>query len=254
MIPSLDHLRVVLVEPKNPGNIGSVCRAMKNFRASDLALVNPCDHLADEAKMFAVRGKDILEGATVVTSLRDALRDVHFSIGTTTRVRDTHFPTFLPKDVAERISRIDRASRIAIVFGREDNGLTTDELHQCDIVSTILADENYASLNIAQAAMIYLYEAYQMQVSGNPTFEWRLAKREELDVLYGRIRHLLETIEFPARTTLDDFIVGLKRLLGRTPIEDRDVRILHKMFQEIDFFMEKQKDKKKKSLNLPDGC
>lgn len=251
MTPSLDHLRVVLVEPKNPGNIGSVCRAMKNFHASDLVLVNPCDHLADEAKMFAVRGKDILERAAVVPSLREALLDVHFSIGTTTRVRDTHFPTFLPREVAARIAQIDRSSTIAIVFGREDNGLTTEELHRCDIVSTIPADESYASLNIAQAAMVYLYEAYQVQISGNPTFEWRLASREDIDILYDRIRHLLETIDFPARTTLDDYIVGLKRLLGRTPIEDRDVRILHKLFQEIDFFMEKMK---KKSLNPPNGC
>ncbi len=243
LTPDLRHLRVVLVEPQSPGNIGAVCRAMKNFTASEIVLVNPCDHLADEARMFAVRGKDILERARVVTSLDEALRGTHFSIGTTTRVRDTHFPTFLPKEVGQKIAELDRDQQMAIVFGREDNGLTTEELHRCDIVSTIPADDAYSSLNIAQSAMIYLYEMYQAQLVGNPTFEWRLAKREEIDILYDRIRRLLVTINFPVRTTLDDYIVGLKRILGRTHMEDRDVRILHKIFQEIDFYMEKMKKK-----------
>lgn len=242
--PDLSNLRVVLVEPQYAGNIGAVCRAMKNFGASDLVLVNPCNHLSEEGRMFAVRARDILESARIVPSLREALQDTGWSIGTTTRVRDTHFPTFLPDEIAKRVGQIDRKTRIALVLGREDNGLTTEELHQCSVVSTIPTDERYSSLNISQSALLYLYSLFRAQLDGNPTFEWRLAKENEMDILYDRIRRLLDTIEFPARTTNEDYIIGIRRIFGRTPMEDRDVRILHKLFQEIDFFMEKLKRKK----------
>lgn len=237
--PDLQHIEIILVEPQTPGNIGSTARAMKNFGLSRLKLVQPCDHLSKEARRMAVKSEDILENATLYSQLSDALKGVHFSVATSVRIRDTHFPVFTPAETAEHLHRIARDKSIALVFGREDNGLTTEEIHQCNIQSTIPTHPDQPSVNLSQSVMIFSYEIFKQSLTTNPNFYWDYADPHEVDLFYQRVERLLDRIGFQPKHTMEDFMVTVKRVFGRTPLEDRDVRLLHKIFQEIEFYIGK---------------
>ncbi|NUM81866.1 RNA methyltransferase [bacterium] len=239
----LHHVKIILVEPQTPGNVGAVARAMKNFGLSQLILVNPCDYLSDEARWMAVHAEEILERAKVVTTLEQALEGVALAVATTARKRDTHFPSFTPNETAERIHEVNAKQSVAIVFGRERNGLLNEEIYQCQIQSSIPTFHAHNSLNLSQAVMVYLYELFQATLSGNPNFVWDYAEPSQMETLYARIQKVLELSEFKSRKTIDDFMLGVKRVFGRTPFEDRDVRLFHKIFQEIEFFI-KHRSKK----------
>jgi TrmH family RNA methyltransferase len=241
--PDLQHIRIVLVEPQTPGNVGAVARAMKNFGLSRLSLVNPCDHLSQEARIMAVKSEEVLERAETYSSLSEALKGIHFSVSTTVRIRDTHFPTFTPKEAMVRITEIAHDKSVAIVFGREDNGLTTEEIHLCNIISTISTHPGQASVNLAQSVMIFAYELFQQSLSENPNFYWDYADSKEVALLYDRIRRVLEGIGFKPKHTMEDFMITIKRVFGRTPLEERDVRLLHKIFQEMEFYIGKTQKK-----------
>ena len=132
-----DRVAIVLVEPQNPGNIGMVCRAMKNMGLGELRLVNPCAYDHPEAFKFAVSARDILENATVFSSLPAALADSPLSVGTTRRHGKYRPEIVSPEAIARKILPELGHHRAALVFGREDHGLTTDELSLCRWHATI---------------------------------------------------------------------------------------------------------------------
>ncbi|MBX7150677.1 RNA methyltransferase [bacterium] len=239
----LQHVKIILVEPQTPGNVGAVARAMKNFGLTQLVLVNPCDYLSEEARWMAVHAEEILESAQTVKTLEKALEGVVLAVATTARKRDTHFPSFTPKETAERICEVSAHQPVAVVFGRERNGLLNEEIYQCQIQSGIPTFHQHNSLNLGQAVMVYLYELYQATLIGNPNFIWDYAHPSQMEKLYARIQKILELSEFKSRKTIDNFMLGVKRVFGRTPFEDRDVRLFHKIFQEIEFFI-KHRSKK----------
>ncbi|MBL7996613.1 RNA methyltransferase [bacterium] len=237
--PDLQHIEIVLVEPQTPGNIGAAARAMKNFGLSRLKLINPCDYLSKEARMMAVKAEDILEKAAIYTSLSESIQSAHLTIATTVRIRETHFPTFTPSETAQQISQFAQNKSVALVFGREDNGLTTDEIHACRIISTIPTHPVQPSVNLAQSVMIYAYEIFKQSLTANPNFYWDYAEPHEVELFYQRVQALLERIEFKPKHTMEDFMVAVKRVFGRAHLEERDVRLLHKIFQEIEFYIRK---------------
>jgi len=235
----LSHIYIILVEPQTPGNIGSVARAMKNFGLHHLVLIRPCDHLSDEARWMAVHAEDILQGSVIFESLAEGLKGIHFSMATTNRKRDTHFPSFTPKEAAEKILEISKDKNVALVFGRERTGLTNEEIHLCSTISTIPTFHEQTSINLAQAVLIYAYELFQTTLFGNPNFVWDYAEADQMEILYKRIQSVLSLAQFESRKTLEDFMLGVRRVFGRTPFEDRDVRLFHKIFQEIEFFLKR---------------
>ncbi len=233
-IPNPQRIKIVLVEPQVPGNIGSTARAMKNFGLSSLRLVRPCEYKVSETYWLGVHADDVIDAAGVYDTLEDALRDVHWSVATTNRTRFTHFPVHTPVECAAKIRETSPATNVALVFGRERNGLTNEEVHQCHVILTIPTFEASPALNLSHAVAVVLYDVYRAHLDVNPHFEWRYAEPAEVDSLYARIRSVLELAAFRPRTTIDEFLLGVKRILGRTPLENRDVRILHKIFQEIE--------------------
>jgi tRNA/rRNA methyltransferase len=148
----------VLVEPAVPENIGAAARALKTMGFSELWLVNPTNHLTDKARWLAHGSNDILEKAKIFSCLEDALSDVDFSIGTTAKDRSTKQDYFTPEAAREIVlAKNNLIQNAAIVFGREESGLTNSELRLCQIASTITIQNPYPSLNLAQAVMLYAY-------------------------------------------------------------------------------------------------
>jgi len=172
---ALTNIRIVLVEPAGPLNVGSVARVMKNMGLRQLILVNPqCDHLGEEARLMAVRAADILETAKVVESLPAALVGCVRAIATTGDDSRSH-PTKL-EDPASALPWLLEAPS-ALIFGREDCGLTNAELNRAQRLIRIPSSDAYTSLNLAQAVAICCYELYREE--GRRKKEEGRRKREE---------------------------------------------------------------------------
>ncbi len=236
----------VLVEPQTPGNIGAAARALKTMGFRNLVLVNPADPTSPEARWMAHASEDILKSAQLFTDLGEAIADKHFVVATTQRERNFHLPYYTPKELAEKVLPITVEHKIAIVFGREQTGLTNRELSMCDAVSTVPAHTRHPSLNLAQAVMIYCYELYQAAYQDIKKYHWRLATHGELESLYRHLRKSLERVEFVPIDSWENFLVRFSRLLGRANTEVRDVKVWHKILDSFDQYID-QLEKKLKS-------
>jgi tRNA/rRNA methyltransferase len=156
----------VLVEPAVPANIGAAARAIKTMGFSKLRLVNPADHLAEEALWLAHGSNEILRSAQVYSSLADAIEDVDFAIGTTSKNRSSKQDYYIPEEAFKLIAAKSNALKVAgIVFGREESGLTNEELRLCDVASTVPLQNPYPSINLAQSVMIYAYVFSMMELN-----------------------------------------------------------------------------------------
>jgi tRNA/rRNA methyltransferase len=186
------RIRLVLVEPKSEGNVGSVARAMKNFGQVELVLVNPPE-LGDECRGRALHAWDVVANAKTVRTLDEAIKGCDFVVGTTARVPDPD-KSYLrnPIDARELPPRVTRVSGVvALLFGREDFGLLNSELELCDLLVTIPSSPLYRSLNLAHAVTVVLYELF-VQTVPQPervhepmTADMRTHFRENMDRLIG---------------------------------------------------------------------
>lgn len=230
-----ERVRIVLVEPEFPGNIGSAARAMQTMGLSRLHLVNPqCDPQADEAHWLATSAGEILRQASVVRTLSEALADTVFSVGTTRRDRRQGYPVLTPEQGATWA--LDRAASgpVAFVFGRESKGLNNAELALCSVQSTIPTQSERHSLNLAQAVMLYCYAVYQASLEpAARESEWNLATHSELEGFYTKLDQALTGNGFKPATTMENYIARFRRVLGRVPLESRDIHLLHKLISRI---------------------
>ncbi len=226
MVALLDNIRVVLVEPLYAGNIGSVCRAMANMGLSDLALVNPKE-LGDEARWMACHAHEILEQRTVFASLADAVADCGSVMGTTARDGLYRQHALSPREWAPRALESAQSGKAALVFGREDSGLSNEELALCTHVVRIPSVPAYRSLNLAQAVLIFAYEIYlatdQYEPPREKSEEAPAALRERM---FGLWRTMLLNIGFMEPEKADHMMFGLRRIFARGARTEDDVHIL----------------------------
>lgn len=166
-LSALGQIRIVLVEPTHPGNIGSVARAMKTMGLSRLVLVNPKKFPHYEASKLAAGAESVLLSAEVVASTSEAISDCTMVLGTSVRDREVSWPTFSPRQTAANVDQhLCQADRqVAILFGRESSGLTNAEMDLCQSQIRISANQEYSSLNLANAVQIIAYEL-RMQLLG----------------------------------------------------------------------------------------
>ena len=239
---NLDNISIVLVEPQGAGNIGSVCRAMMNFGFSDLRLVNPAaDPGADEARRMAMKAAGLLDGASLFDSLSAALADCHFSLATTRRLgkyrRDYHHPD----EAAEKYLPLSTVGRVALVFGREDSGLSTADLRICQGFITIPTRDELPSMNLAQAVSLCLYEADRAARQGEGVAPRRkpLATGERLARMYGHMRRTLLNIGYLDGSSPEHGLQNYRRIFGRAGLDDREVGLIHGLLTRIDRAIEK---------------
>ena len=216
------RLRVVLVEPLYEGNVGSVARAMKNFGFSDLVLVKPCK-IEDFGLAMASHARDLIEGAKFVERLEEAVAGANLVVGTTgvrgnSTNRHLRVPSLSPKELAERLG--GTAGEVALLLGREDDGLYRDELMDCDIVVMIPTGKDYPIMNLSHAAAILFYE-----LSSVPPGDIPLASPENVARLLDHFRAALVESEYYEHK-LDKTMLMLKRIFGRARLTDREVQTL----------------------------
>ncbi len=225
------NLHFILVEPESPGNVGSAARALKTSGFSNLTLVNPCSLENDEAKMMAHRSWDIVEQAEVFNTFEEAVSPMRLVAGTTMRRRHFKFPFFSPQEIAEKLLNAALQHPVAIVFGRERTGLTNEELLQCHLHSTITTATQNPALNLAQSVMLYAHIFFMHMNRVSTGYEYNLASQYELEKFYEHLKEALNMVHFVPRDGVDNFITRIRRLIGRSMAEQRDVRLLHKLLQ-----------------------
>lgn len=233
-------ISVVLVEPQGGRNIGAIARVMKNFGFSDLRLVNPLvDHRAAEACHLAVKSVELLEQATVYDDLAAALADCHLAFGTTRRFGRYRTALSSPAEAAAEVAALPPDYRVALVFGREDKGLTTVELDRCQRLVTIPTGEALPSMNIAQAVGLCLYElAKAAGTAGGaprPPPTEVAATGAEYEGLYGQMQQTLLAIGFLDPANPEHIMRTMRRLLGRQGMNSRELSILRGMLSQIDW-------------------
>lgn len=207
-------IHFILVEPKVPENIGACARAIKTMGFSSLFLVNPCCWKEGKAKWVAHGSGEILDNASLFNNLDDAVKSSDFVVATTAKIRSVKHDYVPLKKIADFINqKIHSINNLSIVFGREESGLTNEELKLCDVTSSIPMISSYPSLNLSMAVMLYAYElsVFNMKADykslinpvGNSIKTLKIRIKEmllhiginEYDNRYGRIMERISFLE-----------------------------------------------------------
>ena len=234
----LKQFRIVLCETSHPGNIGSVARAMKTMGFLDLYLVNPKDFPSRHAQALACGAEDILQKATLVTSLESALENINHVIGFTARKRELTQPHKNVRDLSKQLINEANNNKIAIVFGNETNGLSNLELQHCQSLGFIDANSKYSSLNLAHAVQIVCHEIRMVSELPikNRILKQNTKKYVSHDLQNGFYKHLeeiLDEIGFLKKIQADRLMMRLRLLFNRTQMEKEEVNILRGILSEI---------------------
>jgi TrmH family RNA methyltransferase len=219
-------VRIVLIEPSHPGNIGSVARAMKNMALDDLVLVRPRAFPHAEAIALAAGADDILAGARVVESVAAAINDCAFIAGTTSRPRSYYWEFTTPRDVAGRIVALPEENRAALLFGSERYGLATEDLNHCNVLVRIPANPDYCSLNLAMSVQLAAYEILMAreQPHSRTQLETSLAPSGDVEHFYAHLNEVLNEIDFDDRT--GHLMERLRRLFNRAQLDRNELNIM----------------------------
>jgi len=236
-LKQLNNVYVILVEPKNPGNIGSVVRAMKNMGISHLRLVNPVDYReVSEQKKMGYRAQEITENSEEFNTLEEALADIHLSFLATTKSGKWKRDFLLPETAATMISERAHKDKIAIIFGREDKGVTVDESQLSHYYIHVPMAVSYPSLNLSQAVLVVLYEVFKL-MGTTPHLPYpKPAPQKEFNRLYNNIWSLMKSLSI-REPDKGLFHRSLKRALNRTRWSNADLAVFDRACKQVRWFI-----------------
>ncbi|WP_368534712.1 tRNA/rRNA methyltransferase [Enterobacter hormaechei] len=222
------HLSIVLVAPARAENIGAAARAMKTMGFTDLRIVDSTAHLEPAARWVAHGSGDILDNITTYATLADALHDISFTVATTARSRAKFHYYATPAELVPMLEEKNQwLEKAALVFGREDSGLTNEELALADVLTGAPMVADYPSLNLGQAVMVYCYQlASLIQISQPPV---TVSDENQLAALRVRADKLLAQLGVADDQKMVDW---LQQRLGR--LEQRDTAMLHRLLHDIE--------------------
>jgi tRNA/rRNA methyltransferase len=238
---NLDSISILLVRPKFHENIGSVARAMKNMGLSRLIVVNGCSPLHPNAYKLASGAEDILERAEEFFTLREAISEMGCVVGTTSRGGKERHPLLTPETLAKKLIPLSLKNSIGLAFGSEKEGLTSDELFLCHLYVRIPSMESFPSLNLAQAVMVVCYVLFQASLE-IPKQLILLAQAEQLERMFEHMEKTLIQIGFLDFNHPKRIIRVLRKLFGRSQMDDREVQILQGIWSQMDWYLRKGKD------------
>ncbi|WP_166263717.1 tRNA (cytosine(32)/uridine(32)-2'-O)-methyltransferase TrmJ [Marinobacter caseinilyticus] len=238
-----DNLRIVLVETSHSGNIGAVARAMKNMGLFNLWLVNPVSFPDETSYARSAGASDVLDRAQVVGSLAEAIDDCVLVMGTSARGRKVPWPVIAPPDAADKAAQHATQGPVALVFGRENHGLSNDELQRCHFHIHIPSNEDYSSLNLAMAVQVVTYELRMhylrgleagkgkaqlqpMLSPGDPGWDVSLAPVKDVEGFFVHLEKVLVDIEFHRRDNPRQLMTRLRRLFQRAQLDQMEINIL----------------------------
>ena len=248
----LSHVRIVMVNTTLPANIGSALRAMKTMGLIKLVLVAPKTYPHPDIDALAAGATDLIEQIEVVEQLEDAIADCHLVFGTSARSRTIPWPLLdaRPAAVKSLNAVAQYGQNIAIIFGREDRGLTNEELALANYHVTIPVNEEYGVLNVAQAIQVICYEMRMaaidivgkiadpeatMQVTDSEAMQWDepLVNHEQMQQFYPHLEKMLAEIEFMDPKNPRLLPLRLRRLFGRIQLDRMEYHLLRGIFSRV---------------------
>jgi tRNA/rRNA methyltransferase/tRNA (cytidine32/uridine32-2'-O)-methyltransferase len=231
-------LIVVLDQPQDLVNIAHVVRGMKNFGFRDLRLVRPREYDAFRVEGIAHQTADVLARVRECASLEEALADCVHVVGFTARGRTAKRNQQRPREAATEILAVAPSGPVALLFGREDKGLSNEALDRCHRVVTIPTTPGYASLNLGHAVIVMLYELAVAR--GDETRPFKTPRREappataeELERLFGDVERALVAVEFFKTRDREGIMRTVREVVHRTPLDQREAKLLRAMAIEI---------------------
>ncbi|GAB1256642.1 tRNA (cytosine(32)/uridine(32)-2'-O)-methyltransferase TrmJ [Aurantivibrio plasticivorans] len=233
---SFENIKIVMVETSHPGNIGAAARAMKNMGLSRLVVVSPKEFPSPKAVWRAANALDVLDKVEVVETLEEAVADCGLVVGTSARERRIPWPLMTARECGDRSWAESATHPVAIVFGREDRGLTNEELHQCNYHVHIPTNPEYSALNIAAAVQVICYEiriSFLTALNGEaPHYDdWDMppAKNKDLEYYFSHLQETLEKLGFLEPDNPRQTMTRLRRLYNRTRLDEMELSILRGM-------------------------
>ncbi|MYF10021.1 MAG: RNA methyltransferase [Gammaproteobacteria bacterium] len=224
---SLNNIRIVLVEPSHPGNIGAAARAMKTMGLSQLVLVNPLRYPDPQAEWRAAAATDVLDQCRVCASLDEAIADCHWVVGASARPRRIPWPVADVRSAAQKLLAEAAAGQVAVLFGREADGLSNEELQRCNAHLRIPASPDYPSLNLAMAVQVVAYELFAAQaVPAEPEWDRPPATAAEVEAMLAHLERLLVAADFLDPDNPGQTLTRLRRLAARAGLDQTEVRML----------------------------
>lgn len=238
----LKNTRIVLINTSHPGNIGSVARAMKTMGLTELYLVSPLCFPHPKAYELASNAGDVLNSAVIVDDLSQAIGDCELVVGTSARSRTIPWPLLTPREFAAKAKQ--ETTQIAILFGREQTGLTNEELHRCHYHIHIPCNPEYSSLNLAAAVQVIGYELFvaaQDTQDIQPKEEWdfQWATAEQMEGFYDHLNKVLVELDFLKPEAPRQLMTRLRRLFHRARMDVMELNIMRGILGAI----EKQRNK-----------
>ena len=245
---TLNQIRIVLVRPSHPGNIGAAARAMKNMGFSQLYLVEPQSFPSEVATARASGAESVLENARVFEQLGDAVSDCHHVITTTARKRSLHWENHDARSSAQMIAAIAADEKIAIVFGPERTGLNNDEIGLSHSLIHIPVDEMFASMNLAAAVMLVCYEVRVASIAATNleqvinNSDEPSATAQQVEGFVGHFHTVMEQTGFLTNKPSDKLLRRVRRLFNRARMSEQDVNILRGVLAGIVSKISEKKD------------
>lgn len=220
-------ISIILVEPEFSSNLGAIARILGNFEIKELILVNPKCEITEEAMIIAKHAKSILENAKIVKKYDlSLLKQFDLCVATTSKTTEkaniTRNSIYL-KDFCKKIEDIDfKKNRLAIIFGREGDGLFNNELELCDYAITIPTSDSYRALNLSHSVAIVCYELFNMQLSKKP---YVMANKRQKQVLFDLFNDLTGKMDYdvhPRKTTNK----VLKKVIEKSMLSAKEISTL----------------------------
>ena len=235
------NIRMVLVNTSHPGNIGGAARAMKNMGLFELYLVQPKEYPAPRAVWRAAGARDVLDKVKVVESVDQAIEGCGLVIGTSARDRRIPWPMINPRQCGQRIWKESVTHNVALLFGREDRGLTNNELQKCNYHVNIPSNPDYSSLNLATAVQVLAYEIRMASLSDDKgvlknidDWDQPLATSDEMELFHKHLEKTMEAVKFYDPENPKQLLTRMRRLFNRSRMDQMEVSILRGLLSSID--------------------
>jgi TrmH family RNA methyltransferase len=238
---TLDQIRVVMVNTSDSGNLGSAARAMKTMGFRDLCLVAPLDPPTTAKAVSRASGAaDILHYARIVDTLDDAIADCQLVVGASARMRTIPWPLLTPASLGQIVEEAPAGTRVAILFGREDSGLTNEELQRCHYHVTIPGNPDYCVLNVSQAIQVICYQLRQSLVEAPrqsqgardvlgeamETWDSPLAAQQDMERFFEHFEAVMLELDFFDPNNPRQLLTRVRRLFNRARLDQREVNVL----------------------------
>jgi tRNA/rRNA methyltransferase len=241
---NFSNLKLILVEPNGPLNVGSVARLCSNFEVDELRIVSPkCDIFSLEAKKMALKGQEFIDQCKITDNLEKAIFDCDLVLASCGRIdatKDSFFES--SEDIFNWISTFKKINNLAIIFGREDRGLTNNELLLANKTFYIPTSKNNPSLNLSHAVSIVLYELNKSSIRNfNKELEFNLASSKQIHDSFVEIEQMLLGVGYLLEHTSRAKIRKFRNYISRANTSVHEINVLRGIVHQINWFLNNSK-------------